>query len=98
MKFIQTHATGSDCTAPYDVTDYKARTVREFIEELKPYLASEWGDIKVVRPGDFLFSSRCEFNKGVFKSELPSKLLDLEIKEVKAAGGWGNMDYLIFCR
>ena len=42
MRFIQTHATGSDETAPYDVKDFPV-TVKEFIDEV--LTRNEWGNI-----------------------------------------------------
>lgn len=98
MKFIQTHATGSDETAPYDVTDYKAKTVREFIDELIPYLKDEFGYIEVKRPGDFLFTDKCEHQHGIFMSSIDPEFYELEIKDVKCSGGWGRFDYTIFVK
>ena len=98
MKFIQTHATGSDETAPYDVVDYNAKTVREFIDELRPYLKDEFGYIDVKIPGDFLYTDRCEHQHGIFKSAIDTRFLDLEIKDVKCSGGWGRFDYAIFVK
>ena len=47
MRFIQTHSMGSDCTAPYDIVDYQAKTAVEFINEMLQQRKNEWGDIEV---------------------------------------------------
>ena len=95
MRFIQTHSVGSDCTAPYDVKDYKAKTVREFIPEMLKERPNEWGKIqvKMMFGGGF-----CTYRNGILLSDLRPEFLDLEIQEVKSAGGWGYMDYLIFTK
>jgi hypothetical protein len=95
MRFIQTHSMGSDCTAPYDVKDYKAKTVREFIQEMLKERPNEWGKIQVKKMfgGGF-----CTYRNGRLLSDLRPEFLDLEIHEVKSAGGWGCMDYLIFTK
>ena len=98
MRFIQTHSMGSDCTAPYDVKDYKAKTVREFIQEMLKERPNEWGEISVKCSFNYLTRKDCEYRKGKLISELSPEVLDLEIQEVKSAGGWGNMDYLIFTK
>jgi hypothetical protein len=43
MRFIQTHSMGSDCTAPYDIVDYQAKTAVEFINEMLQQCKREWG-------------------------------------------------------
>ena len=45
MKFTQLAFESGDCTAPYFVTDYKAKTVGEFIQEVLKERSSEWGYI-----------------------------------------------------
>ena len=67
MRFIQTHSMGSDCTAPYDVEDYKAKTVREFIDELLKERRNEFGEIEVKVRGSWL-TRRCQFNRGKLES------------------------------
>ena len=47
MRFIQMHCMGSDCTAPYDIVNYQAKTAVEFINEMLQQRKSEWGDIEV---------------------------------------------------
>ena len=88
MRFIQTHATGSDETAPYDVHDFKTN-VQEFIDEVLSRRGS-WG--KILIDG---ICGKVEYSHGKLLNEIPAEWLDKEITEVKVAGGWGNMDYYL---
>lgn len=93
MRFIQTAHTGGDETAPFDVVEYHAKTVMEFVEELVP-IAKGWGEIEV-RYG--CFTRRYEYRQGNLKSiSIDPDVANLTIDKVKASGGWGLMDYLIF--
>lgn len=89
IKFIQTHNYGSDCTAPYDIeTDCK--TVGEFVDEVLRKHTNEWGDFKIEgRYGYY------DYKNGKLIDEIPQEERDLQIKEVKAAGGYSNMNYKI---
>ena len=87
MRFIQTHATGSDETAPYDVKDFPA-TVKEFIDEV--LTRNEWGNIKIDGLRD-----KIEYKGSKLLNEIPHEWLERTIVEVKAAGGWSCMDYLV---
>ena len=98
MRRIQTAPTGGDETAPYDVVDYKAKTVKEFIDEMLKDEPREMGDITVNHPGLFVRGSSCAYQHGKLLSKLNPDLLDLEIKEVKCAGGWGMFDYIIWTK
>ena len=42
MRFIQTHSMGSDCTAPYDIVDYQAKTAVEYINEMLQQFIDEY--------------------------------------------------------
>lgn len=48
MKFTATGNTAGDGITPYNVTDYEARTVREFVNEVLESRPNEWGEISVV--------------------------------------------------
>lgn len=95
LKFIQTHAEGGDCTAPYDVKLDKPYTVGEFIKEVLTTRPKEWGEFFVRHKGcGFLDSiARAEYRYGAMKSAIPEEFTSLPVKEVKAAGGWSCMDY-----
>lgn len=89
LKFVQTHATGGDCTAPYDVILDKPYTVSEFINEVLTTHKNEWGIIRV--RGAFSINYRY----GKMEKEIPEQYANLSIKKVQAAGGWSAMDYHI---
>lgn len=93
MKFTQTHAVGSDETAPFDVSEYEAKNVGEFVNEVLKSHPNEWGTISV-RSKYF----RVEYRHGklVKPTTIPKNIASTRISEVKAAGGWSNMDYIIF--
>lgn len=96
MKFTQIGKTMSDETTPYKVTGQKARTVREFINEVLEEKPHEWGYISV---GKHFYQSGaigvCEYRYGKLITEMPANALDVEIKEILACGGWTRMDYTI---
>lgn len=97
MRFIQTHSTGSDCTAPYDVVDYQAKTVVEFIHEIIQQRNSEWGDIDVWTENEPL-PGRVAYKRGELLQEIPDEWQYKEVMKVIAAGGWGNMDYRVYVK
>lgn len=96
MRFEQIGRTAGDETTPYKVTDFKSRTVGEFIQEVLMENPDEWGYISV---GGHFYQTRkrgsCEYRYGKLLSEMPEELLDVEIREVLANGGWSCMDYTI---
>lgn len=96
MKFTQIGKTMSDETTPYQVAGQKARTVREFINEVLEEKPNEWGYISV---GKHFYQSGaigvCEYRYGKLVTEMPTHALDVEIKEISAFGGWSRMDYTI---
>lgn len=89
MKFYSTGSTRGDCTAPYEVSDYKAKTVGEFIEEVLKEKADEWGYISV----DGL--QICEYKHGALLAKPKEMYLNREITKISADGGWTRMDYSI---
>ena len=88
MKFTQTHAVGSDETAPYDVSEYPAK-VTDFVDEVLKH-TQEWGCIEVRRYG------RVNYKHGKLIDNIPPAWKHLTIRNVKAAGGWSLMDYYLF--
>lgn len=85
MKFIQTHSTGSDCTAPYDIILDHKYTFGELVDEI--LAKGEWGSIKVESIRFEYQNSKC--------GEYPESLRQYIVKEVKSAGGYSNMDYYV---
>ena len=105
MRFIQTHSMGSDCTAPYDVVDYQAKTVVEFINEMLQQCKREWGSIRVWVKGlpiigkdHPLSQTHIKYKNGELLGEIPEEWQYKEVVKVIAAGGWGNMDYRIYVK
>ena len=98
MRFIQTHSMGSDCTAPYDVVDYQANTVVEFINEMLQQCNDEWGDIEVWADNKPLVYKRVDYKQGELLGEIPDEWQYKEVVKVIAAGGWGSMDYRIYVK
>lgn len=96
MRFQQVGRTAGDETTPYKVTDFKSRTVGEFIQEVLKENPKEWGYISV---GGHFYQPRkkgsCEYRCGRLLSYMPDELLGIEIREVLASGGWSRMDYTI---
>ena len=96
MRFQQVGRTAGDETTPYKVTDFKSRTVGEFIQEVLTENPSEWGYISV---GGHFYQPRqkgsCEYRYGRLLSDMSDELLGIEIREVLASGGWSRMDYTI---
>ena len=94
MRFTKTGKEAGDCTTPYSVTDYKATTVQEFINEVLENFQNEWGRISV--GGWFGMYPSCEYRYGKLITELPQELLDKKIKKIDSNGGWTCMDYEIY--
>ena len=86
MNFVQTHSMGSDETAPYDVFDFQTN-IKDFRDEV--LTRNEWGRISMDIGG------QVEYRYDKLLDESPPKWLEQEIVEVKAAGGWGSMDYYL---
>ena len=101
MKFIATSRMGSDCTTAYNVMDYTSKTVGEFVDEVLDEHPHDWGSISVrgvKRPGALIFGDSCEYKYGKLLTKIDQDIQKYEIKEVKAAGGWSNMDYIVFVK
>lgn len=96
MRFQQVGRLAGDETTPYEVSGFKSRTVGEFIQEVLEENPNEWGYISV---GGHFYQQRksgsCEYRYGRLLSDMPDELLDIEIREVLASGGWSRMDYTI---
>ena len=96
MKFKQIGETSRDCTSPYEVSDYKAITVREFIEEALTERPAEWGDF-TINDGteDWFLKNKSEYKYGSVINHFSGDFLDMEISGITARGGYSNMDYTI---
>ncbi|WP_300935186.1 hypothetical protein [uncultured Muribaculum sp.] len=91
IMFIQTHAEGRDCTAPYDVVFGEPYTVRGFINEILK--RREWGKISIsTHQGSHIL---IEYGCNGLKEQLPEPIVGASVTKVQAAGGWSRMDYRI---
>lgn len=89
IKFVQTHNIGSDCTAPFDI-DTDCKTVGEFVDEVLRKYTNEWGTFKI--EGMYCYY---DYKKGKLIDEIQQDVRKLQINEIKAAGGYSNMNYKI---
>lgn len=96
MRFIQTHSMGSDCTAPYDIVDYQAKTASEFVNEVLKEEPKEWGYIELHNNIHAL--DGIEYKRGKPLQEIPDAWQHKEVTKVIASGGWGRMDYRIYVK
>lgn len=92
MKLTQISQTRGDCTASYNVTDYKSTTVGEFIDEVLKEFPSEWGEFR-----DEYDNQIAKYNNGTIVATNFSavRLIDRRIVKIVGDGGWSRMDYLI---
>lgn len=98
MKFTAIGRTMGDETTPFAVSDYNAKTIVEFINEVLAQRPNEWGyiEVKDEPAGEgFHWRTRIEYRYGELLNEIPDAWQYREIKEVTACGGWSRMDYLI---
>lgn len=95
MKFTAIGRTRGDETTPFAVTEYRAKTIVEFVNEILEN-KREWGYIKVKDAhGGFLFCHRVEYRYGKLLNDIPSEWQNREIANIEACGGWSCMDYCI---
>lgn len=92
MKLTQISQTRSDCIATYTVTDYKATTVEEFINEVITEFPTEWGDI---RDEHHNLLAEYRYGKIVATDASAEQLMNKRIVKIIGDGGWSCMDYFI---
>ena len=85
MKFVATSCMGSDCTTAYDVKLDRQYTFGELMDEILS--KGEWGCVNVEK--------WCVNYKGSACIEIYDWMRDKIVFSVKAAGGWGRMDYYV---
>lgn len=95
MKFTQLRPAAGDCTAPYSVTNYKAKKVGELIQEILKEKPKEWGYIGIKDGCSIFGNPECEYRYGKLLNTMPGDILEAEIEKVSSSGGWSRMDYLI---
>lgn len=89
MIFVQTHATGGDCTAPFDVLHDVDFTLRDLIDNISK--RKEWGYVNIRTLSNK--TVRIEYRGVPTITNTLSGLLDSNIIKISASGGWGRMDY-----
>jgi hypothetical protein len=102
MNFKAISKIRGDETQRYDITDYKATTVGEFVDEvLSGNGKNEWGYFEFIRvkpqkvgnwnvPPEW---DRYEYKRGSLLDKIPDTLLNKRIERVTGDGGWSRMDY-----
>ena len=98
MRITKTGPVSGDETAPYSVSDYRAKTIVEFVNEVLEQNPKEWGyiEVKDESVGDgFHWNASIEYRYGQLLNEVPDIWQYREIGSVTAEGGWSRMDYLI---
>ena len=95
FKFVCTGGPYGDCTSHYRVEMKQPCTIAHLIEFINSQ--DEWGKV-YINPKDWLGMeclAKFEYNNHTQHKPLaiPSFFHNLPIKELKAHGGWSNMDY-----
>ena len=102
MNFKAISEIRGDETRSYDVTDYKATTVGEFVDEvLSGNGKKEWGyfEFTTVKPQKVVNWNippewnRYEYKRGSLLDKIPDTLRNKRIEHVTGDGGWSRMDY-----
>lgn len=97
---------GSDCTQGYVVLGAEGMKVRDFIAYCCDKYKSEHGYFSIMYAEDgetFGTLIHCEYHNGSIAAKSIAdknfeKAMNLIINNIKAGGGWGAMDYGIYCK
>ena len=97
---------GSDCTQGYVVHGADDMSVREFIAYICEKYKSEHGDFSIMYAEDgetFRTIMRCNYHNGSIDAKSIAdknfeKAMNLIIYHIHAGGGWGEMNYTIYCK
>lgn len=79
-----------DCTASYSISDYKAKTIGEFVDEVLAECRGEWGYFT-----DENYNRISEYRYGHLLKEIPEEISKKRISKIYGDGGWTRMDYII---
>lgn len=79
-----------DCTASYSISDYKAKTIGEFVDEVLAECQGEWGYFT-----DENYNRISEYRYGHLLNEIPEEISKKRISKIYGDGGWTRMDYII---
>lgn len=96
MKFTAIGRTMGDETTPYAVTEYRAKTAAEFVNEVLED-KREWGYVRVksASPSGFLGGESVEYRYGELLGAIPETWKRIEIGKIESSGGWSRMDFYI---
>lgn len=79
--------------AAYLVTNYKAQTFVEFVNEVLEECPDEWG---VFRDGEGISSKEIvEYKYGELLGNIPEEYQYRTIQKILATGGWSCMNYAV---
>jgi hypothetical protein len=96
MKFTKVGRTMGDETTPYEVTEYRAKTIVEFINEvLENEKECGYIEVKDEKSGPFHWCTRIEYRYGELLNEIPDAWQYRCPELIEACGGWSRMDYFI---
>jgi len=91
----------SDCSSLYDVTRITTFDVSHFIAALNNSIGITWGSIEVIYRGAMVANTN--FSRSLADSSLTlandvilTKWGDSIVTDVKASGGYGRMDYVLY--
>lgn len=93
FHLIQTHASGSDCTAPYTIDIIGTPSVSEVIADIKS--SNQWGSIKVYSKGRNSIVSSTAYGQGMSGGKVDHGYDNHIVNGGCAVGGYGNMDYTL---
>lgn len=92
LKFIQTHATLGDETAPYRVEFQGPLTVADLMDFILNRRCGEWGRIYLGN------EARVEYRYGKIMKGSYENIKHRLIESVDAHGGWSLMDYTVYLK
>lgn len=110
MKFTKLSGMGPAGEILYKVTEYKAKTVVEFINEVLEERPREWGYFEIPQAKETkwylpdgsvdttITSEFVYYRDGDLHSFIPDCLQYREIESIKAVGGYSAMDYEIIVK
>lgn len=90
MRREQISQVRGDCTASYSISDYKAKTIGEFVDEVLAECRGEWGYFT-----DENYNRISEYSYGHLLKEIPDEISKKRISKIYGDGGWTRMDYII---
>ncbi len=82
-----------DCTCVQEVYFNKPYILKDFINDVVSKKCNEWGHIYI---DSWITGFEIEYKSGdILKDSIPPEMLDLEIMDISANGGYSCMDYAV---